>query len=80
MSDKPYEKNCMYCGEKITMSKETGKWLPYCKDGSDHDCRTNGQKQEQQQGPAKKEYTLDEVRAKLESLGIIINVDRLMAS
>lgn len=41
------------------MSEETGKWLPYNKDGSSHDCRTaatatanatatNGQKQQQE--------------------------------
>ena len=41
------------------MGEETGKWLPYNKDGSSHDCRTaatatatatatNGQKQQQE--------------------------------
>lgn len=28
-----------YWHDKIRMSKETGKWLPYNKDGSAHDCR-----------------------------------------
>jgi hypothetical protein len=59
----------------ITMSDEMGKWLPYNKDNSAHDCRTNGQKQNQ-----KKEFTLDDVTKKLESIGIIINVERLMAN
>jgi hypothetical protein len=49
----------MYCNQEIIMSEETGKWLPYNKDGSSHDCRTaatatatatatNGQKQQQE--------------------------------
>jgi hypothetical protein len=67
-----YQKECMYCKQEITMSDETGKWLPYNKDGSSHDCRNNKNKKEtQKQEPSKKEFTLEEVRRKLESLGII---------
>jgi hypothetical protein len=73
MSDKPYEKECIFCKNKITMSNETGKWLPYNKDGSSHDRRTNGKTNGQNQ-----KYTLDEVQKKLESIGVIINVERLM--
>lgn len=73
MSDTPYEKECIYCHDKIRMSKETGKWLPYNKDGSDHDCRTKDKEERKQ------EATLQDVLKKLESNGIIINVDRLMA-
>jgi hypothetical protein len=73
MSDKPYVKECIFCKNEITMSNETGKWLPYNKDGSAHDCGTNGKTNAQNQ-----KYTLDEVQKKLESIGIIINVDRLM--
>jgi hypothetical protein len=56
------------------MSEETGRWARYNKDGSVHDCRTtttatNGQEQK---------FTLDDVTKKLESIGIIINVERLM--
>jgi hypothetical protein len=43
MSDNPYEKDCMYCRQKITMSKETGKCLPYNSDGSTHDCRNKSE-------------------------------------
>lgn len=55
---KSYKKNCMYCNQEITMSDQSGKWLPYNKDGNLHDCRTktntNGKaKQEQQEAPAK---------------------------
>jgi hypothetical protein len=74
-NDRPYEKNCMYCHKQITMSKETGKWLPYEKDGSSHDCRKiNGNGN----GNGKQEITLEMVTRKLESIGIIINVERLM--
>ncbi len=72
-----YQKECMYCKKEITMSDESGKWLPYNKDGDSHDCRN---KVTQKQQPSKKEFTLDEVRSKLESLGIILNVERLMAN
>jgi hypothetical protein len=41
MSDAPYEKECLYCKEKIRMSKETGKWLPYNLNNGQHDCRKN---------------------------------------
>jgi hypothetical protein len=52
------------------MSDKGGRWLPYNKDGSTHDCKKihdNG-----------KEITLQMVEKKLESIGIIINVERLM--
>ena len=54
------------------MSDEKGKWRPYNEDGTEHDCKSkngNGMKQE---------ITLEMVQKKLESIGIIINVDRLM--
>ena len=41
MSDKPYEKTCLYCQNKIIMSKETGKWLPYNLNNGPHECRKN---------------------------------------
>jgi hypothetical protein len=72
MSEAPYEKECMYCKSKIRMSKESGKWLPYNLNNGPHDCRKKEQKQNQ------KEITLEMVQRKLESIGIIINVDRLM--
>jgi hypothetical protein len=51
------------------MSDEKGKWGPYNEDGSAHDCKSKNGKQE---------ITLDAVLKKLESVGIIINVGRLM--
>jgi hypothetical protein len=72
MSDAPYEKECLYCKNKIRMSKESGKWLPYNLNNGPHDCR----KKEQEQNH--KEITLEMVQRKLESIGIIINVERLM--
>jgi hypothetical protein len=58
MSDAPYEKECIFCHNKITMSKETGKWLPYePNSGKAHDCKKNGNG---------KEITLEMVQKKLE--------------
>jgi hypothetical protein len=71
MSDKPYEKECIFCKNKITMSNETGKWLPYNNDGSSHHCRTNGKTNGHK-------YALDEIRKKLESIGINLDLDKLM--
>jgi hypothetical protein len=51
----------------IKMSDQNGKWLRYNQDGSQHDCKKNG-----------KEATLETVQKKLASLGIIINLERLM--
>ena len=71
MSDTPYEKECMYCKTKIRMSKESGKWLPYNLNNGPHDCRKKSEQNHQ-------EITLEMVQKKLESIGIIINVERLM--
>jgi hypothetical protein len=43
MSDAPYEKECLYCKNKIRMSKESGKWLPYDLNNGPHDCRNKKQ-------------------------------------
>jgi len=51
------------------MSKESGKWLPYDLNNGPHDCRKKESKQE---------ITLEMVQRKLESIGIILNVERLM--
>jgi len=70
-----YVKTCTYCKHGIKMSDEGGKWNPYNKDGSAHDCRKNGTGNRNQ----KQDLTLEAVQRKLESIGIIINVERLMA-
>lgn len=49
-----YAKTCSFCQQVIKMNDKDGKWLPYNKNGSTHDCK------------------------KLESLGIIMNTERLM--
>jgi len=73
-----FVKTCTYCKEKIKLSdKEGGKWLPYNLDGSSHDCRNPTTTKQEEKQEARK-YTLEEVVKKLESIGIIINVDRFM--
>ena len=72
--------------QEIIMSQETGKWLPYNKDGSSHDCRTattatstaiatNGQKGQQ------KEPTIEHLKiwiARLEKIGIHMEIDSIL--
>jgi hypothetical protein len=53
------------------MSKESGKWLPYNLNNGPHDCRNRSEQNH-------KEITLEMVQKKLESIGIFINVERLM--
>ena len=37
VSDTPYEKECLYCKQKIRMSKEPGKWAAYELNNGPHD-------------------------------------------
>ena len=57
-------------------------WLPYNQDGSVHECKNkNGKKQEetiQNQEVKNQDISLELVLKKLESIEIIINVERLM--
>ncbi len=78
MSDAPYEKVCMYCNNKILMSKETGKWLPYNLNNGPHDCRNKGKQEKISTEPAKQEFTLEAVLKKLESIGVKVNLEKLM--
>ena len=64
-----YVKTCSFCKKEIKMSDQDRKWHPYNKDGSIHTCN------KKQDTPT---YTVDVVLKKLESIGIIINVERLM--
>jgi hypothetical protein len=74
MSDFPTKENPKLCkngcGAKIYLSNETGKYLPYNLDNTLHDCRPkeNG----------KQEFTLEAVLKKLESIGMKIDLDKLM--
>jgi hypothetical protein len=76
---KSYTKTCDNCGKQIRLSDELGKWKAFnIEDNTIHDCKskTNGNGNESKE--AKKEITVEMVLKKLESIGIIINVDRLM--
>lgn len=74
MSDS-YVKGCIYCKQKIRMSDESGKWLPYNEDNSMHNCRSNNSELSRN-----KAYTVDEIVEKLESMGIYVDVDKIMNS
>jgi len=63
------------------MSKDTGEWLPYNLNNGPHDCRNpnaSGSKQKEEKQQEARKFTLEEVVRKLESVGVIINVERLM--
>jgi hypothetical protein len=50
----------------------SGKWRPYNEDGTEHDCKSK------KSGKEKKQVTLEMVQKKLDSIGIIINVEKLI--
>ena len=83
MSDFPSEENpqpCKNgCGTKIYLSnkKEKNRWLPYEVDGTFHDCPKK-QKNVNGDDYKKQEFTLEDVRKKLASIGVILNLERLM--
>jgi hypothetical protein len=62
------------CGRKIYLSNDTGKWLAYNLDDTQHDCRDKDRPKKE----TKQEFTLDSVRKKLESIGISLDLEKLM--
>jgi len=75
-----YLKECIFCKEKILMSDQKGKWLPFNQDGLVHECKKNGQnigKVTTQDPTTHKEITLATVLRKLESIGIKVNLEEL---
>lgn len=71
------------------MSKQSGNWLPYeLNSDKKHDCRTEDKKKAVEtlkeigdvtnNNQNHNQITLEMVQKKLESIGIIINVERLM--
>jgi hypothetical protein len=71
---KDYVKECSFCKEKILMSKQSGKWLPYNLNNGLHEC----QKKTTEVVVKKQGVTLDAVQKKLESIGITLDLDKLM--
>jgi hypothetical protein len=67
---KSYQKQCMYCNEKIEMSDKSGKWVAYNLNNGPHDCRKKNDK-------PKEEFTLEAVLKKLQSIGISVNLEEL---
>lgn len=89
MSDFPSEKNpqpCKNgCGTKIYLSdkKQKGRWLPYELDGTVHDCPKKSQNGSTsttttETETKKEEFTLEAVQKKLASIGITLDLDKLM--
>lgn len=64
-----YVKTCTFCKQEIQMSDKEGKWLPYNKDGSTHDCRKKN---------GNDKVTVEALVQKLGSLGISIDLEKVM--
>jgi hypothetical protein len=80
-----FRKECKYCQKEIKLSNQIGKWVPYDLDGKNREklvseprLGTETLSQYQEHGPEK--FTLEEVIRKLHSLGISVDLKRLMAT
>jgi hypothetical protein len=85
---KNYEKSCIFCGKKIKMSDELGKWRPFNENGSEHNCqkkqedqrKVNGAINEIQKEKQRTALTVDEIVKRLKSVGINIDLDTFLRS
>jgi hypothetical protein len=78
-NEKDYTKECNFCKTKIMMSKRSGSWLPYDLNNGQHSCKPQADKTTTTITKQQKEQiTLEALQKKLESIGIILNVERLM--
>jgi hypothetical protein len=79
MATKEYEKECTFCKQKIRMIEKDGKWSPYNLDNGPHDCRNKGKQTTMTETTTtKQEFTLEMVLKKLESIGMKIDLEKLM--
>jgi len=53
------------------MSDETGKWTPYNKDGSVHDCRDNPRGQPQQVEQQNQQEIIEAIFQKLDDINVL---------
>ena len=77
-----YVKDCIFCGKKIRMSDEMGKWKPFnIEDNTEHDCKKqkNGNSKDKGQDlkNGQNEISLELVLKKLKSIGITIDLEKL---
>jgi hypothetical protein len=82
-----YVKECIFCKAKIKMSNDkNNKWLPYNENGSKHDCKNkkddtnkiNGVMDANVKEKQRKTFTLEAVVKKLQSVGVTVNLSKLM--
>jgi hypothetical protein len=58
--------------------QKEGKWLPYDQDGTQHDCKKNGSKQDNHSNNnGNNDTSLEVFLKKLESIGITIDINKL---
>ena len=65
-----YPRDCKFCGQKIILSEESGRWLPRNLDNTFHECKGKHleQPQQAQPQPQKKQITLEDIQARLERI------------
>ena len=62
-----YQKPCIFCKQEIRLSNDTGKWLPYNLDGTNHECKKSNE-QPQPEAPKQQSQSQIKVTLSLESL------------
>lgn len=62
-------KTCKFCKQEIKMSDDSGRYNPYNKGGSAHDCRTKSTQQKLDRDTTTP-YTLETVQRKLNLLAL----------
>jgi len=87
-NDNDYEKQCMFCNNKILMSKKTGSWLPYELNNGPHKCqkkqediaKVNGAMKKIEEEKQMTTLTVAEIVTRLKSIGINIDFDIFLRS
>lgn len=87
-NDNDYQKECMFCNEKILMSKRTGSWLPYELNNGPHKCqkkeadtkKVNDKVKEFDKEKERTTLTVAEIVKRLKSIGIQIDFDIFLRS
>ena len=78
MSENDYQKQCTFCKTNIVMSKRNGSWKPFNINNGEHKCQSKNGKQDSQAEMIPKQITLEQVLAKLKSIGIELDLKKLL--
>jgi hypothetical protein len=78
MNENDYNKQCTFCKTNIVMSKRNGSWKPYNINNGEHKCQNGNGKQDSSTETIPKQITLEQVLAKLKSIGIELDLKKLL--